>query len=493
MQAAETVLVTGATGYVGGRIVPRLLAQGYRVRLLARDPERLQGRPWLEQVEVVQGDVLKPETLPAALQGVAAAYYLIHSMNAGKDFEERDVIAARNFGNASRAAGVARILYLGGLGNPEADLSDHLRSRQQTGDTLRESGVPVTEFRAAVIVGSGSLSFEMIRYLTERIPVMICPQWVYTRVQPIGIRNVVDYLTDALTVPESAGQILEIGGADVLTYGDMMLQYADVRGLRRKLLPVPVLTPWLSSYWVHWMTPVPASVARPLIKGLSNEVVVRDDRALRLFPDIELLDYRTAVERALSHLEAGDVETTFNDALASSQGDVTPLLLKTQDGMFIEQRQELVEAPPAAVFRAFTAVGGERGWPSFNSLWRVRGMADRLIGGVGFRRGRRDPNDVRVGDALDFWRVEAVEEDRLLRLRAEMKVPGRAWLQFEAKGQEDGRTLLTQTAFFASKGLLGLLYWYALYPVHGPIFSSMISRLRRQAELEAGAVAVEAH
>jgi uncharacterized protein YbjT (DUF2867 family) len=482
---SNKVLVTGATGYVGGRLVPRLLADGYQVRLLARDPERLGGRPWRDQVEVARGDVLKPETLPAALEGVRTAYYLIHSMNAGKDFEDRDVLAARNFGDAARAAGVERIIYLGGLGSSDADLSDHLRSRQQTGDTLRESGVPVTEFRAAVIVGSGSLSFEMIRYLTERIPVMICPQWVYTRVQPIGIRNVVDYLSAALAVDESAGRILEIGGADVLTYGDMMLQYAEVRGLRRKLLPVPVLTPRLSSYWVHWMTPVPAAVARPLIEGLSNEVIVHDDSARQLFPEIAPITYRTAVQLALDHLEAGDVETTFNDALATSQGDVTPLLLKTQDGMFIEQRQELVDAPPEQVFAAFTAVGGEVGWPSFNTLWRLRGMGDRLVGGVGFRRGRRHPTEVRVGDALDFWRVEVVEPGQMLRLRAEMKVPGRAWLQFEAKRQEDGRTLLTQTAFFASKGLLGLLYWYVLYPIHGPIFSSMIDKLARLAEQEA--------
>jgi uncharacterized protein YbjT (DUF2867 family) len=490
MEASGLVLVTGATGYVGGRLVPRLLEAGYRVRVMARDRHRLEGRPWSDQVEVMEGDVLKPETLPAVMAGVTAAYYMIHSMQkalpGSGDFHQRDLQAARNFGAAARAAGVQRIVYLGGLGDPEADLSQHLRSRQETGAALREAGVPVTEFRAAVIVGSGSASFEMIRNLAERLPLMICPQWVYTRVQPIAIRNVLDYLVATLEVPESAGQIVEIGGTDVLTYGDMMLGYAAERGLKRFLIPVPVLTPRLSSYWVHWVTPIPAEIARPLIQGLRNEVVVRDDQALRLFPEIELLDYRTAVNRALAKLDAGEVETAWSDALVNSEGDIPPVTFTVQDGMMIERRQLLLDAPPAAVFEAFTSVGGERGWPSFNWAWQVRGIMDRLVGGAGFRRGRRDPDDLRMGDALDFWRVEAVEQDSLLRLRAEMKVPGRAWLQFEARPQPDGRTLLVQTAFFAPKGLSGLLYWYSLYPIHGFIFQSMIENLGATARTMAG-------
>ncbi len=296
MKDKDLILVTGVTGYIGGRLVPRLLEAGYKVRVLARDARRLQDRPWLEQVEVNEGDVLKPETLINAMQGVYAAYYLIHSMMDTSDFHERDLIAAQNFGHAAKMAGVKRILYLGGLGVPDSGLSQHLISRQQTGDVLRQSGVSVTEFRAAIIVGSGSVSFEMIRYMTERLPVMICPKWVYTRVQPIAIRNVMEYLVTALSTPKSAGKIIEIGGSDVLTYGDMMLDYALVRGLRRYLIPVPVLTPRLSSYWVHWMTPIPTQIAGPLIEGLHNEVVVHDELAREIFPQIQPLNYQTSVK-----------------------------------------------------------------------------------------------------------------------------------------------------------------------------------------------------
>ena len=479
------VLVTGATGYVGGRLVPRLLEAGYRVRVLARDPARLQGRAWSHRVEIVQGDALDPDTLAPALAGVGVAYYMIHSMQkvarGTGEFHERDLRAASNFGHLANAAGVKRLIYLGGLGDPDADLSRHLRSRQETGEALREAGVPVTEFRAAVIVGSGSASFEMIRNLTERLPVMICPKWVYTRVQPIGIRNVLDYLVAALTVPYSAGRIIEVGGTDVLTYADMMHEYARVRGLRRWLIPVPVLTPHLSSVWVHWMTPIPAEIARPLVEGLRNEVIVRDDTARRLFPQVALVGYRAAVERALGRLNAGELESSWSDALATTQGDVAPVKFTVQDGMMIERRQRAVAAAPASVFQAFTTIGGEHRWPSFNWAWRLRGWMDRFIGGVGLRRGRRDPVELRAGDALDFWRVEAVEPNHLLRLRAEMLLPGRAWLQFEARPQGEGQTLLVQTAFFAPRGLFGLLYWYALYPIHGFIFGTMIDTLARRA------------
>jgi len=471
------ILVTGATGYIGGRLVSRLLEEGYRVRVLVRDPARLQGRPWVDKVEIAIGDVLQAKTLHEALQDVSQAYYLIHSMMGGQDFHDRDLRAARNFSTAAREAGVQRLVYLGGLGDPDSDLSEHLRSRQETGDALREAGLPVTEFRAAVIVGSGSLSFEMIRYLTERLPVMVCPKWVYTRTQPISIHNMLDYLLACLKTPESSGEIIEIGGADIVTYQEMMLGYARARGLRRYMLPVPVLTPRLSSYWVHLVTPIPATIAQPLIKGLYNENIVRSDTARQLFPDIHPVDYQTAVEQALDQLNAGNVETAWTDALVSSQGDVPPVALTTQEGMILERRQLIVRASPAAVFRAFTGLGGKRGWLYLNWAWEVRGAMDRLVGGVGLRRGRRDPDEVRVGDALDFWRVEAVESDRLLRLRAEMKVPGRAWLQFQVHPQPDGSSVLSQTAFFAPKGLFGLLYWYLLYPVHSLIFSGMIRRI----------------
>lgn len=481
-QKIERVLVTGATGYVGGRLVPRLLEAGYQVRCLARDPARLQGRAWSSQVELVEGDVLKPEILPPVLEGVDAAYYLIHSMKSSHDFQERDITAAHNFGQAAQQAGVQRLIYLGGLGDSAAELSEHLRSRQETGATLREAGVPVTEFRAAAIIGSGSLSFEMVRYLAERLPVMICPSWVYTRTQPIAVRDVLTYLIAALDRPESAGQIVEIGGAEVLPYAEMMRGYAQERGLRRWMLPVPFLTPRLSAHWVHWVTPIPAKIAKPLIEGLRNELIVRDDTARQLFPDIEPLDYRQAVRLALARLAVDQVETVWSDALVSSQGDVTPVMLTTEAGMIVERRQRLVTATPETVYQTYTGLGGARGWPYFDWAWQIRGLLDRLVGGVGLRRGRRHPDELRVGDPLDFWRVEAASPPRLLRLRAEMKVPGRAWLQFESRPYGDGQTVLQQTALFAPKGLFGFLYWYLLYPLHTLIFSGMAQQLAWQAE-----------
>jgi uncharacterized protein YbjT (DUF2867 family)/uncharacterized protein YndB with AHSA1/START domain len=482
MQESKLVLVTGATGYIGGRLVPRLIESGYRVRCLVRDANRLQGRPWTDQVEVVEGDALRPDTLPPALAGVWATYYLIHSLTDTKEYRERDIVVARNFGQAAKDAGVERIIYLGGLGDPESQLSVHLRSRQETGAALREAGVPVTEFRAAVIVGSGSLSFEMVRYLTERLPVMICPRWVYTRIQPIAIRDILSYMVSTLEVPESAGRIIEVGGADVLTYGDMMKGFAQVRGLRRLLIPVPVLTPHLSAHWVHWMTPVPSGIVYALIEGLRNEVVVRDDTARSLFPEIEPVGYDTAVRRALASLEAGQVETRWSDSLASSLGDAPPVILTTEQGMNVERRQTEVDAPPEEVYRALTGLGGERGWLYADWLWQLRGLADRLVGGPGLRRGRRDPEQVRVGDALDFFRVEAIEPGRFIRLRSEMVVPGEAWLQFEAKPLPDGRTQLVQTILMAPKGLMGFLYWYALYPFHGLIFAKLVQRIAERVE-----------
>src|SRR6476619_6852281 len=338
------VLVTGATGYVGGRLVPRLVEAGQRVRVLARDPARLDARPWLPDVELAQGDVFDPPTLAAALADIDVAYYLIHSLGGGADFQERDLLAARRFGQAARTADVGRIVYLSGLGDPADDLSPHLRSRQLTGAALREAGVPVTEFRAAVIVGAGSVSFEMVRHLTVRVPLMICPRWVRTRIQPIAVRDVLDYLIASLSTPASAGQVIEIGGADVLTYGAMMLQYARSRGLRRWLVPVPLLTPRLSSYWVHWVTPIPATIARPLIEGLHSEVVVRSTTAHTLFPTLRPVPYAVDVQEALAQLDAGHVETVWTDALATSQGAREPVALTTEAGMIVERRQRLVRA-----------------------------------------------------------------------------------------------------------------------------------------------------
>ncbi|HEY2423377.1 MAG TPA: NAD(P)H-binding protein, partial [Chthoniobacterales bacterium] len=348
----QPVLVTGVTGYIGGRLVPRLLAKGTRLRCLARDASRLQGTAWRGDIELVVGDVLRPESLAEAMHEVVSAYYLVHSLGAGSDFPERDVMAARHFGATAKNAGVKRIIYLGGLGDPGTALSAHLRSRQETGDALRESGVPVTEFRAGVIVGSGSLSFEMIRCLTERLPVMVCPRWVYTRIQPIAVGTVLDYLVEALHVPASAGRTIEIGGADVVTYAEMLTVYAEVRGLRRWLIPVPVLTPKLSSYWVHFVTPIPAAIAKPLIAGLRNEILVRDNVARCLFPAIQPPDYRTAVRIALEQLRADKVETAWTGALWTSHAD-PPVMLTSEAGMIIEQRQITIDASAETIFRAF--------------------------------------------------------------------------------------------------------------------------------------------
>lgn len=478
-------LVTGVTGYIGGRLVPELLEEGYAVRVLSRDASRLQGRRWSERVEVVEADVLKPDTLPAAFESIDVAYYLIHSMSgkSNSGFHERDIQAARNFGHAAKMQNVDRIIYLGGLGDPNDELSQHLSSRQQVGKILRESGVSVTEFRAAIVVGSGSKSFEMVRYLTDRLPVMICPKWVYSKVQPIAIRNVLQYLVLAIQKPETRDEIIEIGGSSVITYADMMHIYAQINGLKRLLIPVPVLSPTLSSHWVHWMTPIPASLARPLIEGLKNDVIVQDDKAKRLFPEISLLSYQKAVELAINRIDTEEVETTWNDSLISSTGDEPAVILGTNQGLNIERRTRKVNADQRSVYEMFTSLGGDKGWLTFEWAWKLRGILDRMVGGVGFRRGRRHPTELRVGDVLDFWRVEAIKPNQLLRLRAEMKVPGRAWLEFQAI--EDGpQTKLVQTAYFAPKGLFGLLYWYGLYPFHALIFSRMINQIAKDAELK---------
>ena len=485
-QQPQTVLVTGVTGYVGGRLVPRLIEAGVKMRVLVRGgAERLKDRPWRDQVEVFAGDVLEPTSLVHALAGVQTAYYLIHSMGGEGGFSQRDIQAATNFANVAAAVGVEHIVYLGGLGDQESQLSEHLRSRQETGQALRSTGLPVTEFRAGMVVGSGSLSFEMLRHLTERLPVMICPQWVFTKTQPIAIRDVLSYLLAALDHPDSRGQVIEIGSSDVLTYGEMMAGYARARRLKRRLIPVPVLTPGLSSHWVHWMTPVSWSIAKPLIEGMRNELIVRNPSARTIFPEIEPISFDEAVELALQRIRSGEIETIWSDALASSQGDLPPVYLTEEQGVLIERRHKHVDATPAEVYRVFAGIGGQRGWPAFDWLWRVRGALDRLVGGVGMRRGRRDPDELREGEALDFWRVETVKPDRSILLRAEMKLPGRGWLQFEANPSGDGSsTELVQTAFFASRGLFGLLYWYGIYPLHGAIFSKMIDNIAQQAEAQ---------
>lgn len=482
----KPILVTGATGYIGGRLVPRLLTAGHRVRVLVRDRRRLEGRPWLEQVDIAEGDALDPVSLAAALEGTSAAYYLIHGMQGGAGYVERDLVAARNFALEAEKAGLERILYLGELADPSAGLSPYLHSRRETGTILKNGRVPVTEFRAGMVIGSGSVLFEMVRYLAERQPAFICPKWWFTRAQPVAIRDVLSYLLAALETPASLGQTIEIGGASRLTYAEMLLGYARQRGLKRLLIPTPFHAPRLSAYWVHMVTPVHWRVVLPLIEGLHAESLVNDDLARRLFPQVEPLDFDTAVRLALGRVESDDVETSWMDAMVVSQGDTRPVTLTVSEGMMLETRRLALDLPPAPVFRAYTGLGGERGWLYLNWSWVIRGWADKLFGGVGLRRGRRHPDELRPGEALDFWRVESVEPERLLRLRAEMKVPGRAWLEFRSIPQADGKTLLTQTAYFAPRGVAGFLYWYSLYPIHGFIFSGMIRRIAERAQELAG-------
>lgn len=477
------ILVTGATGYVGGRLVPRLLLEGYRVRCMAREPERLSGRGW-KGAEIVAGDALVPDSLKAALKGVTDAYYLIHSMSEGDQFEERDRIAAASVRHAAYVSGVERIIYLGGLARRQEALSPHLQSRIETGEVLRLGPVPVTEFRAAVIVGSGSLSFELIRYLTERLPIMVCPKWVNTMCQPIGIRNVLEYLVALLDEPRSAGQILEIGGADVLTYRKMMEIYAEERESTRRILNVPVLSTRLSSYWVNLITPIPSVIARPLIEGLKNEAICHDDMARRLFP-LQILTYREAVELALDRIRSNTVETVWTGALSAAPRALPPpVSLHSVEGMIVEERSAVVKASAERAFGVVARIGGQHGYFCASWMWRMRGWLDWAVGGVGFRRGRRHPHELRVGDPLDFWRVEAWEKPRRIRLRAEMRVPGRAWLQFDVVPRDGKSVLLTQSAFFEPKGLWGLVYWYGLYSMHRVIFSGMIRHIHRTIERE---------
>ncbi len=478
----RTILVTGATGYIGGRLVPHLLREDHHVRVLVRSRTRALSRPWADQVEIAVGDALDYESLREAMDGVVTAYYLIHSMSSGSDFHDLDIRAARSFGQAAEEAGAKSIIYLGGLGKSDADLSRHLQSRHETGDALREAGVPVTEFRAAVIVGSGSISFEMVRHLVERLPVMVCPRWIYSRIQPIAVDDLLEYLVSALDTPESRGCTIEIGGKDITTYGGLMIGYARARGLRRLLLPVPVLTPRLSSYWIHWMTPIPAPISRALAEGLRNETVVTNDLAGRLFPNIEPQDFASAIGRVTEDLDEGRIDTAWSDAFGTSGREEEPVRLESRHGMIVERRRRTVAATASDVYRVFTGIGGDRGWFFANWTWKLRGTMDRLLGGAGLRRGRRHPDELRVGDALDFWRVEDLIPNRLLRLRAEIKLPGRAWLQYEVRENPDGSSELEQTAAFIPRGLFGLAYWYALYPFHSWIFSGLIRAVGRRAE-----------
>jgi uncharacterized protein YbjT (DUF2867 family) len=449
------VLVTGATGYIGGRLLRHFEAAGRAVRCLARHPERvLATRP---TTEVVKGDCLDEASLDLALSGVHSAYYLVHSMSAGADFAEVDRQAAANFGRAAARAGVRRIIYLGGLADQAGSLSSHLQSRAETGSVLRDSGVPVMEFRASIVVGAGSLSFQMIEALVERLPVMVCPRWVATLTQPLAVDDVMAYLSSALELPDSGSEVFEIGGRDVVSYGDIMRQYAQLRGLRRWLLPVPLLTPHLSGLWLALVTPAQARVGRALVEGLKNPTVVKSPAAFDTFR-IEPTPLRVALENAIE--------------------DGAHVRLK------VDTRTTILDAAPAQAFGPIRQIGGANGWYFGHSLWRARGWLDLRFGGVGMGRGRRDPEHCGLADVIDGWSVEAYEPDRRLRLRADLKLPGRGWLEFEVTPLDGGRrSLIRQTATFDPRGLLGRAYWYALLPVHHWMFSGLLREIARRATL----------
>lgn len=473
------ILLTGGTGYVGGRLIPLLEQSGYRLRCLGRKAAHLTPRVQAS-TEIVQGDLLDPESLHAALQGVDTAFYLVHSMGTGQDFEQEDRQAARNFAQAARDAKVRRIIYLGGLGDSDQNLSPHLRSRQEVGDVLRESGSQVIEFRASIIIGSGSLSFELIRTLVQKLPVMIWPRWVSTPAQPIAIEDVLAYLLAAVESPSSESCVFEIGGPDQVSYGGVMLEYARQRGLKRWTIPVPFLSPRLSSLWLGLVTPVYARIGRKLVESLRNPTIVRNNDATNAFPEIHPRSLTDSIARALANEDREIAETRWSDAISSAG--------RPQRWGGVRFGSRLVDSRtadlPVSAERAFAPVqriGGQTGWYFANWLWVLRGFLDLLVGGVGMRRGRRDPEMIATGETIDFWRVEAYEPNHLLRLSAEMKLPGRAWLEFEVTESAD-TTTIRQTAIFDPVGLLGLMYWYGIFPLHQMVFAGMLRGIVRSAE-----------
>ena len=481
---SQPVLVTGSTGYVGGRLVPQLLSSGHRVRVLGRSLSKLQSHPWAAHpfLEMAQADVLDLGSLKKAAQGCWAAFYLVHSMSPGhKDFAEADRKAAVNMARAAGEAGMERIIYLGGLGEETASLSKHLKSRTEVARILQSGRVPTTFLRAAMILGSGSASFEILRYLAERLPVMITPRWVRNPVQPIAIRNVLNYLQGCLETGETTGGTFDIGGPDVLTYHRLLEIYAEEAGLaRRWIIPVPVLTPRLSSFWIHLVTPVPSYIARPLTEGLRNPVVCREDRIRSLIPQ-DLMSCRQTIRLALGRIHNQCVETCWSDAGQPSVpewrhcGDAS-----YSGGDILESGHRIVlDAAPEEVWKPIVRIGGPTGWYAANALWVLRGAMDRLVGGIGLRRGRRDPVRLYVGDAVDFFRVIDVEEPRHLYLLAEMKFPGQASLEFKLNPMKDGRTELQQVSRYVPKGLSGLLYWYILYPFHQWVFWGMLKGIAK--------------
>lgn len=469
---AETILLTGATGYVGGRLLERLIAHGHTVRCLVRHASRLHDRPGAQHAQIVEGDVLQADSLRAAMDGVHTVYYLVHSMGSAGGFEDADRRGARNVIAAARTAGVARFVYLGGLGREgEAD-SPHLRSRHEVGRLLRESGIATIELRASIIIGPGSLSFDLVRSLVERLPVLITPRWVRSLAQPIHINDVLHYLQACLDLPVQQHGIIDIGGPDRVSYSDLMMEYARQRGLRRWIVHVPLLSARLSSLWLGLVTPVYARVGRKLIDSLRHDTVVEGDQAAQAFPHIRPHGVATAIDAALRDEEAEIAGTRWLDALSSS-GDQPDGTQPAAGRRRLDSRALHIDATPVHVWKTILCIGGEAGWYYGDWLWQLRGTLDLLAGGVGMRRGRRSADELLPGDTVDFWRVQRIEAGVVLRLEAQMRLPGRAWLQFELAPEEHG-TRLRQTAIYDPRGTLGLLYWWSVAPLHQLVFGGML-------------------
>lgn len=474
MSITKTILVTGASGYIAGALIPSLLEQGYQVRCLARHPERLVFREIFSRVELVQGDVTDYASVNRAMSGVHTAYYLVHNMDSGRAYHQRDMAGARNFARAAQEQGAEHIIYLGGLADPDAKIGFHMRSRIQTGEALRSGTVPVTEFRASLIIGPGSISFEMIRYLTEQMPVVIGPGWMHYFTQPVAIQNVIEYLLAALESPVCRGKVYEIGGPDVMKYREAVQSFARQRGLRRVIITVPEIPVALMAFVVDKITPVPYPIAYPLIDGMRSNSLVQDPKALKDFPQVRPLDYPSSVQAALALLTPASLERTWEDG--AQTGKVRKL-----EGFFVACKQTRLPVSAECAFKTFTGLGGEQGWMHWNGLWKLRGWLDRLVGGPGMR-GRPANDRLEVGDVVDFYQVEALIPGRLLRLRTDLRAPGTGWMEWKAQPQPGGDCLLTQTAFFAPRGLSGFLYWYLLLPFHQAVFTGMFKELARRAE-----------
>jgi uncharacterized protein YbjT (DUF2867 family) len=480
------VLVTGATGYVGGRLVPKLLERGHSVRVIVRDHHRLDDVPWRDAVDIVEGDLVDQSAVARAVEGRDVVYYLVHSMSSSGDFEKIERQVATTMAREARTAGVKRIVYLGGL-HPEGPLSRHLGSRKEVGDILLSSGVPTIALQAGVVIGSGSASFEMIRHLTEVLPYMPAPKWVRNFIQPIAIRDVLHYLVASADLPASINRAFDIGGPDVFRYGQLMNGYAVEAGLKqRPIAALPVLTPWLASQWVNLVTPIPRSLAVPIIESLLHDAVMTNHDIDDVVPPPAegLTGYRKAVRLALARMRTGEVETSWRDAqVTGAPADPLPSDPEwSGHTVYTDERVVSCSADTAGLWQVVESVGGANGWYSLPVAWAARGWLDKLVGGVGLRRGRRDPEHLVTGDALDFWRVESMEKGKSLRLRAEMKLPGRAWLEFRVEPTPEGTSTLHQRAVFFPHGLGGRLYWLAVMPLHGIVFAGMANAMAKKAE-----------